>query len=262
MRASLEAAAEARGSKEWGRSGPHDSGQYNQFPEDTGFFRRDGTWNSDYGDFFLTWYSTSLLQHGDRILESANRIFHSSEAKLSAKIAGIHWHYTTRSHAAELTAGYYNTRSRDGYVPIAQMLAKHGAVFNFTCMEMKDWQQPQHANCSPEGLVRQVKMAAREARVQLAGENALERYDWDGYGQVLETSRSDCGNGLAAFTYLRMNKRLFEGENWRHFVDFVRSMSEGGRRHRLPDYDSVGTDLHVGHIKGTHNKRLQQVALA
>ncbi|XP_054808308.1 beta-amylase 3, chloroplastic-like [Prosopis cineraria] len=265
MRASLEAAAESIGNKDWGRSGPHDSGQYNQFPEDTGFFRREGTWNSDYGSFFLTWYSNKLIEHGDRILESAARIFNSTGAKLSGKIAGIHWHYTTRSHAAELTAGYYNTRFRDGYLPIAQMLAKHGAIFNFTCMEMKDSQQPHHANCSPEGLVRQVKMATRTARVQLAGENALERYDRDGYGQVMETSRLDCGNGLVSFTYLRMNKRLFEEENWRHFVEFVRSMSEGGRRQRLPDYDSRGTDLYLGHMEGIHNKKnkkhVQEVAM-
>ncbi|KAI9087045.1 hypothetical protein K1719_031006 [Acacia pycnantha] len=262
MRASLEAAAESIGNRDWGRSGPHDSGQYNQFPEDTGFFRREGTWNSDYGSFFLAWYSNKLIEHGDRILESAGRIFQSTGAKLSAKIAGIHWHYNTRSHAAELTAGYYNTRSRDGYLPIAQMLAKHGAILNFTCMEMKDSQQPHHASCSPEGLVRQVKTTTKTARVQLVGENALERYDGDGYGQVMETSRSDCGNGLVAFTYLRMNKRLFEEQNWRQFADFVRSMSEGGRRQRLPDYDTRGSDLYVAHIKGIHkHKQVQEEAL-
>ena len=261
MRASLEASAEAIGKVDWGRSGPHDSGQYNQFPEDTGFFRREGTWNSEYGQFFLEWYSNKLLEHGDKILESAKTIFQTFGMKLSGKIAGIHWHYRTRSHAAELTAGYYNTRFRDGYLPIAKMLAKHGVVFNFTCMEMKDRQQPEHANCSPEGLVRQVKMATKIARVELAGENALERYDADAYAQVMETSRSDTGNGLSAFTYLRMNKNLFEGDNWRHFVDFVRSMSEGGRRQRLPDCDSSGTDLYVGHIKKTQKKEAQEVAL-
>ncbi|KAA8522115.1 hypothetical protein F0562_012571 [Nyssa sinensis] len=63
MRASLAASAEAIGKKDWGRSGPHDAGHYNQFPEDTGFFRRDGTWNNEYGQFFLEWYSAKLLEH-------------------------------------------------------------------------------------------------------------------------------------------------------------------------------------------------------
>ncbi|KAA0041034.1 hypothetical protein IC582_014969 [Cucumis melo] len=257
MRASLEAAAEAIGKRDWGSSGPHDSGQYNQFPEDTGFFKKEGTWKTEYGEFFLAWYSSKLLQHGDSILAAAKGIFRGTGAKLSAKVAGIHWHYGTRSHAAELTAGYYNTRHRDGYSPIAKMLAKHGVVFNFTCMEMRDGQQPGYANCSPEGLVRQVKMATRDAKVELAGENALERYDGAAYEQILATSRSDSGNGLAAFTYLRMNKNLFEPNNWRNLVEFVKSMSEGGRNRRLPESDCCGSDLHVGFIK---EKKIKEVA--
>lgn len=259
MRASLEAAAEAAGKREWGSNGPHDSGQYNQFPEDTGFFKRDGTWKSEYGKFFLEWYSGKLLQHGDMILAAAKGIFQGTGAKLSAKVAGIHWHYRTQSHAAELTAGYYNTRHRDGYSPIAKMLAKHGAVFNFTCMEMKDGQQPSHGNCSPEGLVAQVKMVTKDTKTELAGENALERYDGGAYHQILATSRSESGNGLAAFTYLRMNKNLFEPHNWRNLVEFVKSMSEGGRSSRLSESDSSGSDLHVRFIK---EKKIKEVAMA
>ncbi|RDX90488.1 Beta-amylase 3, chloroplastic [Mucuna pruriens] len=257
MRGSLEASAEAIGKKDWGKSGPHNSGQYNQNPEDSEFFKREGTWKTEYGEFFLDWYSTKLLQHGERILASAKGIFNTCGVKLSGKVAGIHWHYKARSHAAELTAGYYNTRFRDGYLPIAQMLAKHGVVLNFTCMEMRDREQPQH--CSPEGLVHQVKMATAKAGAQLAGENALERYDAGAFSQVLATSNS--ASGLAAFTYLRMNKRLFEGDNWRHFVEFVKSMSEGATRQRLPHSDSCGTNLYVGHITGTQKENAQKVAL-
>ncbi|XP_062027294.1 beta-amylase 3, chloroplastic [Rosa rugosa] len=249
MKASLEASAEAQGKRDWGRTGPHDSGQYNQFPEDTGFFKRDGTWNTEYGQFFLEWYSEKLLRHGDRLLAAAKGVFQGTGAKLSGKVAGIHWHYRTRSHAAELTAGYYNTRLRDGYIPTAKMFSKHGVVLNFTCMEMKDGEQPDNANCSPEGLVRQVKMATKSAGIELAGENALERYDSGAYGQVLATSRSDSGNALSAFTYLRLNKRLFEGDNWRNMVEFVKGMAEGGRNERLSKCDSTGTDLFVRFIK-------------
>ncbi|XP_010919815.1 beta-amylase 3, chloroplastic [Elaeis guineensis] len=248
MKASLQAAAIEIGQEGWGKGGPHDAGHYKQFPEDTGFFRREGTWNSDYGKFFLEWYSGKLLEHGDRILASAEGIFRGTGAKLSGKVAGIHWHYRTRSHAAELTAGYYNTRYRDGYLPVAQMLAKRGVVLNFTCMEMKDEQQPSHANCSPELLVQQVKKATKAAGAELAGENALERYDESAYSQVLATSRADPGIGLSAFTYLRMNKKLFEGENWRNFVAFAKSMSEGGRKVSLPKSDSMHSDLYVGFI--------------
>ncbi|KAL9231234.1 hypothetical protein vseg_006487 [Gypsophila vaccaria] len=256
MKASLLAAAEAHGQKEWGRGGPHDSGQYNQFPEDTGFFRREGTWKTDYGRFFLDWYSGKLIEHGDNILAAASRVYQGTGAKLSGKVAGIHWHYNSRSHAAELTAGYNNSRNQDGYLPIARMFAKHGVILNFTCMEMKDGEQPAHANCSPESLVQQVKMATQSAGVELAGENALERYDSDAFGQVLATSNSTSGSGLSAFTYLRMNKRLFEGENWRHLVDFVKSMSEG-KQNQIRSAINLGkTDLYVGFIT---EKSIQKV---
>ncbi|GAB2230313.1 hypothetical protein Droror1_Dr00014574 [Drosera rotundifolia] len=261
MQASLKAAAIAAGKEEWGRSGPQDSGQYNQFPEDTGFFRRDGTWNTEYGQFFLKWYSGKLLEHGDKILTAAKGIFQGTGVELSGKIAGIHWHYRTRSHAAELTAGYYNTRHHDGYQPIARMFGKHGVIFNFTCMEMKDGEQPEHANCSPEGLVRQVKIATSTTGIKLAGENALERYDPAAYSQVLATSRSDSGNGLSAFTYLRMNKRLFEPEQWRHLVEFVKSMSDGGRNTKLSPSDSRRTNLYVGFVKEKSSLEVKEAAL-
>ncbi|KAF4362559.1 hypothetical protein F8388_011386 [Cannabis sativa] len=262
MRASLQASALGIGKKDWGKSGPHDTAKYSQFPEESEFFKRDGTWNTDYGQFFLEWYSKKLLAHGDDILAAAQGVFRGTGAKLSGKIAGIHWHYNTRSHAAELTAGYYNTRHQDGYLPIAQMFGRHDAVFNFTCMEMKDGEQPEHANCSPEGLVRQVKRATKLARVELAGENALERYDSSAFGQVLNTSRSDSGNALCAFTYLRMNKRLFEPENWRNLVEFVRNMSEGGRHKRIcEEFDFSGSELYVGLVKANCVNKAKEAAL-
>jgi beta-amylase len=260
MHASLQAAAVEAGHEEWGRAGgPHDAGDYKQFPEETGFFRRDGTWDTEYGRFFLEWYSAMLLDHGDRILAAAESVFLGTGVTLSAKVAGIHWHYRTRSHAAELTAGYYNTRHRDGYAPIARVLAKRGAVLNFTCMEMKDEQQPPHANCSPEQLVQQVKAAASDAGVELAGENALERYDDAAFSQVVATAR---GAGLAAFTYLRMNKKLFDGDSWREFVAFVRAMADGGSRPALPRCDTSHSDLYVGFLDAAKERKAPEAEAA
>jgi beta-amylase len=233
MISSLQAAADAYGKPEWGTTGPTDAGEYNNWPEDTNFFKKDGGgWSSEYGEFFLSWYSQMLIDHGERILQSATSIFENKGTKISVKVAGIHWHYGTRSHAPELTAGYYNTRNRDGYLPIAQMLGRHGAVFNFTCIEMRDHEQPQDAQCAPEKLVRQVAMATQQAQVPLAGENALPRYDDYAHEQILRASALEVDDNSAeremcAFTYLRVNPDLFHQDNWRKFVGFVKKMKEG-----------------------------------
>ncbi len=236
MLASLKANAHALGKPHWGLGGPHDAGHYNQWPEDTSFFSRDGSWKSDYGQFFMEWYSEMLLAHGERVLAAATGVFCGTGAIVSGKVAGIHWHYGTRSHAAELTAGYYNTRTRDGYAPIAQMFAKHGVTLNFTCIEMRDFEQPSDALCCPESLVRQVAVATRKAGIRMAGENALPRFDKSAHDQVVRKSRlrmNEMGDidgefePMCAFTFLRMGENLFYSENWRQFVPFVRHMEEG-----------------------------------
>ncbi|KAJ6790791.1 beta-amylase [Iris pallida] len=228
MISSLKAAAESAGKPKWGHGGPTDAGQYNNWPEDTPFFRRDGGWNSSYGEFFLSWYSEMLIGHGERVLSASSSVFGDTGVKISVKVAGIHWHYGTRSHAPELTAGYYNTRFRDGYLPVARMLARHDAVFNFTCVEMRDGEQPGDAMCRPEGLVRQVAAAAGEAGVGLAGENALPRYDGTAHDQIVGSAlRSGGGEKMCAFTYLRMGPDLFHPDNWRNFVAFVKKMGQG-----------------------------------
>jgi hypothetical protein len=79
--------------------------------------------------------------------------------------------FKSRAHAAELTAGYYNTRERNGYLPIFEMLQRHGAAASFTCVEMRDCEHPLEGRCSPEGLLNQVRCAA--------GLGGGERNLWD-----------------------------------------------------------------------------------
>ena len=76
---------------------------------------------------------------------------------LVKQVSGIHWWYNVSSHAAELTAGYYNLYHRDGYRPIAKMLSRHDAILNFTCLEMHDSEQPANAKSAPQEIVQQVR---------------------------------------------------------------------------------------------------------
>lgn len=90
---------------------------------------------------------------------------------LCGQVSGIHWWYKTASHAAELGAGFYNTAHRDGYLPIAQMLSKHNAAFNFTCVELSTLAQEEgypEALADPEGLVWQVRRGTVTRRVTRA----------------------------------------------------------------------------------------------
>ncbi|KAF5741453.1 hypothetical protein HS088_TW10G00450 [Tripterygium wilfordii] len=45
--------------------------------------------------------------------------------RAAVEVAGIHWSYKADSPAAEITAGYYNLKDRDGYRPIAKMLSRN-----------------------------------------------------------------------------------------------------------------------------------------
>lgn len=74
---------------------------------------------------------------------------------VTLKVAGVHWWYRTRAHAAELTAGYFNSGDREGYRDIVELCAKYNVSITLTCVEMCDSQHPPEALCGPEGLLRQ-----------------------------------------------------------------------------------------------------------
>lgn len=76
------------------------------------------------------------------------------------QLSGIHWWYKSASHAAELTAGFYNPSNRDGYAAVMSMLKKHGAALNFTTAEVSMLDQLEDSSqalADPEGLAWQVR---------------------------------------------------------------------------------------------------------
>jgi len=142
---SFKSHAAATGHREW-NSPPTDAGSYNSRVEHAPFFQ--GGYTSDYGKFFLDWYFTALKNHGASILSIARSAL-GPKVKIAGKIAGIHWWYKSPHHAAELTAGYYNTNKRDAYAELAKMFAVHNAEIDFTCMEMRDNEQPVECAWAP-----------------------------------------------------------------------------------------------------------------
>jgi beta-amylase len=232
MLANLRACAAAAGSPQWGNGGPHDAGVYASRPETTGFFADDGgSWATPYGEFFLSWYAGTLAAHGERVLGAAAAAFGGSGARVMGKLPGVHWWFNTRAHAAEATAGLYNPLGRNGYAPLVAAFARHDALLDFTCAEMRDGElRSADAACGPEALLGQVRATAAAMGVTVAAENALPRFDATAHEQIV---RNAYHNGaalppLASFTYLRMSERLFAPTNWHAFVAFVRRMAFSG----------------------------------
>ncbi|XP_022136332.1 beta-amylase-like [Momordica charantia] len=229
LREEFNEAATAEGYPEWEL--PNNAGTYNDTPESTQFFKSNGTFQSNKGKFFLTWYSNKLLKHGDQILDEANQVFVGCKLNLAIKVSGIHWWYREENHAAELTAGYYNLKTRDGYRPISRMLSRHHAVLNFTCLEMRDFKQSEQAKSAPEELVQQVLSGGWREGLKVAGENALSRYDAAAYNQMLLNARpngmdknSEPKLRMFGVTYLRLSNELFAKKNFKIFKKFVKKM--------------------------------------
>ncbi|PON43037.1 Glycoside hydrolase [Parasponia andersonii] len=224
---SLKKAAEARGHSFWAR-GPDNAGSYNSRPHETGFFCDGGDYDGYYGRFFLNWYSKVLVDHGDRVLSMAKLAFEGT--CIAAKLSGIHWWYNMASHAAELTAGFYNSCNRDGYAAIMSMLNKHGAALNFSCAELhmlNHHEDFQDALADPEGLVWQVLNAAWDVCILVAKENALPYYDRVGYNKILNDAKPSTdpdGRHISSFTYLRLSPHLMERHNFVEFEQFVKKM--------------------------------------
>ncbi|KAK4493497.1 hypothetical protein RD792_005841 [Penstemon davidsonii] len=85
MLSDLKLHAEKIGNPLWGLGGPHDAPAYDQSPLSEGFFRENGgSWETPYGDFFLSWYSDQLIRHGDRVLSLAASTF--EDVPISGKI--------------------------------------------------------------------------------------------------------------------------------------------------------------------------------
>merc|ERR1712241_291464 len=210
---SFTEAAKIAGHPEW-NSPPTDAGGYNSKPSEASFFQNG--YSSDYGKFFLGWYASSLIGHADAVLAKANAAF-------SGKVAGVHWWYGSSQHAAEVTAGYYNTNKNDAYGDIAKVFKKNGNVaLDFTCLEMKDSEQDQSCASQPQELVHQVQQAALGNGISFSGENAIARYDDTAYGTI----ESYKGH-LDSFCYLRLGEDLCKDDNFNRFQNFVGQMHNG-----------------------------------
>lgn len=221
----LKQHAEASGQGNWGLSGPHDAPQYEESPNSNSFMRdTGGSWETPYGDFFLSWYSNQLISHGDRLLSLASTAFSNSPVTISGRVPVIHSWYKTRSHPSELTAGFYNTAKRDGYDAVAKMFAKNSCKMVIPGVDLSDEYQPKGSHSSMESLLSQVMNTCKRHGVHVSGENSSSSSTSSSFGKIKERISSS-EDALASFTYQRMGAYFFSPEHWPLFSEFVRSLN-------------------------------------
>ncbi|EOY06402.1 Beta-amylase 3 [Theobroma cacao] len=220
----LKQHAEANGNPLWGLGGPHDAPTYHQSPNSNNFFRdHGGSWESPYGDFFLSWYSNELISHGNRLLSLASSIFGDTAVNVYGKVPLMYSWYKTRAHPCELTAGFYNTASRDGYEAVAQMFARNSCKIILPGMDLSDAHQPHESLSSPELLLAQIRTACGKHKVQVSGQNLASGAP----GSFQQIKKNMLGeNVLDLFTYQRMGAHFFSPEHFPSFTEFVRSLSQ------------------------------------
>lgn len=220
----LKQHAEASGNPLYGLGGPHDAPSYDEMPNSNNFFKDNGgSWESHYGDFFLSWYSSELIAHGDRLLSLASSVFGNTEATIHGKVPLMHTWYKTRSHPSELTAGFYNTANRDGYEAVAEVFARNSSKMILPGMDLSDQHHPQELLSSPESLIAQIKSASRKHGVMLSGQNSSDSGPQGGFDQIKKNL--DWEN-VELFTYQRMGAYFFSPEHFPSFAEFVRSVHQ------------------------------------
>lgn len=215
-------------------AGPHDAPQYNDSPESSGFFREPwGSWQTEYGSFFLSWYAGELLAHGDRVLAAATRVFGGKNIELSAKVPFLR----RRSRSVEATAGLHG-----GYGPVAEMFARHECTVLVSGM-----MDAAATGSEAEELLAQIKNACREHGARLAYENVSVASVTDGagtpgvWGGLLTADRTR----PCHFTYQRMGAEFFSPDHWPLFVQFTRDLEFPEEAHEddLPAADGDGGRL-------------------
>ncbi|XP_027164656.1 inactive beta-amylase 9 [Coffea eugenioides] len=225
MLSHLKQHAEASGNPLWGLSGPHDAPSSNELATSSGFLKEHGgSWESQYGDFFLSWYAGQLISHGDRLLSLASSTFSDVPIAVSGKVPLMHSWYQTRSHPVELMAGIYNTVNRDGYEGIIEVFSRNSCKAILPGIDLADEDQPKETRSSPESLLEQIIFSCRKYGIEISGQNERISGSPSGFQQIKKNLTGE--NAVDLFTYQRMGASFFSPEHFPSFTAFVRDLRQ------------------------------------
>nr|POE82629.1 inactive beta-amylase 9 [Quercus suber] len=151
-------------------------------------------------------------------------LFCETATTVYGKVPLIHSWYKTQSHPSELTAGYYNTATRDGYEAVTEMFARNSCKLMLPGMDLSDEHQPHESLSSPELLLAQIRTACRKHGVEVSGLNLSATGAPGGFEQIKKNLVGD--NVVDLFIYQRMGAYFFSPEHFPSFTKFVRSLNQ------------------------------------
>lgn len=226
MLSNLKQHAQTNGNPLWGLGGPHDAPGHDQSPLSAAFFAQDGgSWETPYGDFFLSWYSSHLISHGHRILSLAASTFKDAGIAVSGRVPLVHSWHQTRSRPAELTAGFYNAAGRDGYDGIAEIFSRYSCTMILPGMDLTDEQQPVESRSSPESLLEQITSSCRKHGVMVSGQNSSASGLSGSFDRIKKKLLYE--NSLVdMFTYQRMGASFFSPEHFPSFAQLAWGLNQ------------------------------------
>lgn len=225
-----------------------------QPPSNAGFFFSSGDYrNTTYGKDFVDWYNKSLVDHGERMLDTVLAALGTSfpGAEIGYKIPGVHWSMTGPTpRAAEVAAGLVQTsvdmnaagtgRGYANIVGLAKRVADsgRGVILHFTCLEFSDENfAPQYSQAKT--LVGWIGAEAGRQGVKVKGENALaggitSNNGWDNVNQAFDSFP------YLGMTVLRVGE-VASGTGATRYAQFIQKYRPAG---------SAWTSLYV---RGTNN---------
>ena len=225
-----------------------------QPPSNAGFFFSSGDYRTtQYGKDLIDWYNKSLVDHGERMLDTVLAALGSSfpGAEIGYKIPGVHWSMTGPTpRAAEVTAGLIQTsvdmyavstgRGYANIVGLANRVADsgRGVILHFTCLEFNDENfAPQYSQAKT--LVGWVGAEAGRQGVKIKGENALaggitSNTGWDNVNQAFDSFP------YIGMTVLRVGE-VASGTGATRYAQFIQK------------YRPAGSSWNSLYVRGTNN---------
>jgi len=225
-----------------------------QPPSNAGFFFSSGDYrNTQYGRDFIDWYNKSLVDHGERMLDTVLAALGTSfpGAEIGYKIPGVHWSMTGPTpRAAEVAAGLVQTsvdmsasgtgRGYANIVGLANRVADsgRGVILHFTSLEFNDENfAPQYSQAKT--LVGWIGAEAGRQGVKVKGENALAggittNNGWDNVNQAFDNFP------YLGMTVLRVGE-VASGTGQTRYAQFIQK------------YRPAGTAWTSLYVRGTNN---------